>query len=478
MSYKVAFVQGSSKTQHGIMILSAVLKKSGFSTNVFSVELDQHTIIDEILKYQPELVCFSVCSPEYNAMVPLIDDVKKKMPRVFVIAGGPHPTFYPKIINENENLDAICRGEGEDALLELAISLRKKKLNVNIKNLYVRYDGKVIENELRELIADLDVLPFEDRDIYFEKYHFMAAQDMKFLFGRGCPFNCSYCFNKSMKEIYRQKGSWVRFKSLAYIIKEIQYVMGKYRISCFNFNDDTFNLNKKFVAEFLEYYRINVAIPFLCQLRIDFTDEAQIELLKKAGVDRITVGIEHGNEAIRQTILKRNISNEQIYSFGKWINARKIRLHTTNIIGLPNEDLQLAFETIKINQRIKPELAVYNVLTPYPDTDIYHFLKDNDLLTSDFSVDTIVAHNTGDGSTRVRSFVKNAFMPQLLNLRCFLMLLIFLPFLEPLVKLLIRLPNNLIYEFIWKATSYFRIEWKYAADWKERRIILKRLFSS
>jgi len=350
------------------------------------------------------------------------------------------------------------------------------QLNTGIKNLWIRSNGQIFKNSLRELIRNLDDLPFPDRDIYFQRYPHLAEREIKFNAGRGCPFLCSFCFNKGMIELYKGKGRWVRFKSIDRIMHEIEGVNDRYPIKWVSFNDDTFNIDKKRLIEFLKVYKQDIGIPFFCNLRIDYTDEDQIERLKQAGVDKIVVGIEHGDEDMRKNILHKNISNKQIYDFGRWVNERKIRLHTSTIMGFPEETVDLVFSSIEMNSRLKPELALANILSPYPGTDIYRYIKDGGYLEEDFNFNEMTGHNLhAVDSKSIKTAVKNKNMPLIINLRCFFPLLVYQPWLKPLVKLLIHLPHNYFYEFIWRITSYFKTDWKWYGSWKERKDQLRKL---
>ena len=475
-TFKVAFVQAAGRQQHGTMILSAVLKEHGFDTAVFAAELEGDGLVEVVTDYQPNILAASMMTAGSQKDIRLLKTLKENSPQAFVIAGGPHPTFYPDMINQGQFIDAICIGEGEYALLELATSLREGKINPEIQNLWFRIDGKVYKNRERPLIEDLDTLPFPDRSIYFDKYTDMAKGDVKFNVGRGCPFDCSYCFNKGMKDLYKGE-KWTRSKSVERIIAEIKDVNSRYPIKWLNFNDDTFNVRKKWLKTLLEAYKKEINIPFMCQLRIDFTDEEMIDNLKDAGVEKITVGIEHGNEKIRKNLLRRNITDDQILQFGAWINKRKIRLHTTNIVGFPEETMAQAYSTIKLNSIIKPELAVINLLNPYPGTDIYRNLKENGYLVEGFSFNKLTGQNVwAEDVDSVKSLVKNDNIPLFLNLRCFFMILIKCYWLKPFVDTLIKLPNNYIFEFIGRITSYFHVEIRYATSWAERFRLVKRLF--
>lgn len=172
------------------------------------------------------------------------------------------------------------------------------------------------------------------------------------------------------------------------------------------------------------------------------------------------------------------MTNKQIFDFGEWVNKKKIRLHTTNIMGFPGETLDMAFSTIEINAKLRPELAICGILNPYPGTDIYKYAKDNGYLREDFNFNRMTGQKTWSAfKSKIKSEIKNEYMPQMTNLRCFFGLLVFFPWLKPFIKILIKLPYNSFYEFIWQITGPFKVAWRFA-DWIEKRHLLKRLFSA
>lgn len=472
---KVAFLHDEYTTQFGVMSLSAMLKKNGFSTDVFVSQIEKGSLIPKVVEFRPDILAISAMTPGYGNLARWARLIKNQLPGLYVVVGGPHPTFFPQVIHKDRCIDAICRGEGEDALLELASSLRNNSLKTHIPNLWIRSGDTVVENGTRPYIENLDTLPYPDRDIYFGRYPDLAKRDIKFMIGRGCPFNCSYCFNLQMRKL--QPGKWVRFFSEERVINEIKHVRERHPIEWVSFLDDTFNTDAEYLRILLDRYKKEIGIPFLCRLRIDLATEKQLDQLKEAGVERITVGIEHGNEEFRKKYLNRAISNTKTVEFGKWIRERKIRLITNNMIGFPNEDLSLAFDTIDINIKLKPDLASMSVLNPYPSTMIYEYCKRENLLPKDFSFDMLTGHCAfADNRLKIKSFVKNRYINRLVNLRCFIMVLIFCPWLRYVVKLLVKLPPNPVYEFIGSFLGEFRISWRYARTKKEKIVLLNRLF--
>ena len=137
----------------------------------------------------------------------------------------------------------------------------------------------------------------------------------------------------------------------------------------------------------------------------------------------------------------------------------------------------MAFETAELNAKVSPEMADIGVLSPYPGTAIYNYAKEKGYLVDDYSFNNMTGQNSWTGyKTKIRSEIKNENMPQLISFMCFFPLLVKYPIIKPLVKQLIKIRYNFIYEFIWILTSRFKIDFKYAPNWEERKVLLKRLF--
>lgn len=474
---RIAFIQEEVRTRQGIMILSAVLKKHGHLTDVYATDQGHDNVMSEIERLRPHIIAFSTSTPAQEQALAFARKLKKKDSSLFIVMGGPHPTFYPRVLEENECLDAICIGEGEYALLELAENIGNNNRIMDIKNMIVRNNGRIYSNEVRPLIENLDDLPDPDRDIYFHKFPHLAGSNTKiFMIGRGCPFLCSYCSNKKNMEIYKGKGSYVRFKGINKIINEIKKVMQEYPMKWIQYCDDTFNINRKWLEEFLTNYKEKIGLGFLCNLRVDLIDEDLVRRLKRAGVDRIDIGVEHGNEEFRKRVLKRNITNGQIMNAGNLFNKYKIRFHSLNIVGFPEETLDLAFETVHINQIIKPNHASCGVLQPFPGTEIYNYVVERNLLRENININDFKAQKTWtSGQPRISSLIKQKGINELINLHCFFDLLVHYPSIERLVKILIKFPPNRFYQFI-SQWGMFKIYWKYANSIKEKMKTIKRAF--
>ncbi|KKQ63949.1 MAG: hypothetical protein US85_C0013G0023 [Candidatus Shapirobacteria bacterium GW2011_GWF1_38_23] len=263
--YKYEFVEPL-----GILSLSSYLKKEGHDVHFIDLYFCKN-YLDEIKKIKPDLVAYSVTTGKHKFYVNLNNLLKKHLD-FFALFGGPHCTFFPEFIKE-KGVDAICRGEGELAIAEFLNKLEKKENLRFIQNIDIKIKGKIYRNSLRNKISNLDVLPFVDRELTAKYPSYKNAHVRYVLTGRGCPFNCTYCFNHSYNKLYAGKGEVLRQRSVNHVLKELKIVKKRNNPRRFQFIDDTFILDKKWVVEFCKKYQKEIKLPFICYARINLIDE-------------------------------------------------------------------------------------------------------------------------------------------------------------------------------------------------------------
>lgn len=438
---KVVFVQSSVFPQIGIMYLSAIAKERGFETCVLADD-EEEDIFRTILRIKPILVGISVYTGDHLKAICLCKKLKNK--NIMTVLGGPHPTYYPEIIYE-DSVEMIIRGEAEGTFAELLDSIKEKKSLIKIKNLWIKKNNKVYKNELRGIVNDLDSLPVPDRSVYYKSYPFLREISTKqFLTGRGCPYLCTFCSNHILRELYRGKGKYLRRLSPRRAIDEIVEVKIKYGMKTLSFSDDVFATDNMWLDEFIPLYKKRVGLPFMCNLTANLVTPKLIKKLKMSGCYGISMGIESGNENIRTKVLKKYISNKQIIFAGRVIKQYGLVLKTYNIICLPGEEIDEAFETIKINALIKPDQTSCSFLQPFPKYEITEYAKNKGFLDKNYNVNDYV------GSIYKISPIISKTKNQLENLQTFFFIGSKFPFLLPVIKLLIKLPPNSGYRLVAK----------------------------
>lgn len=362
------------RINHGVACLSAFLKQYG--NEVILLQINSRNDLKKIKKVReikPDLILFSVSTTQWQISKYLIKEISGfSKARIFV--GGVHPTVFPECIDELEEISGICRGEGEYPLLYLIDKLKKNEPLNNLPNFWVKDCQNVIKNDILPLINNLDELPLPDWSI-FEKEALLEYPS--FSFSRGCPFACGYCINSALRMIYKDKGNYVRAKSVNRAIEEIKDKVEKYRLKIINFDDDVFLKNKAWLKEFGDRFKKEVGIVFNCNARPENIDDETCEILKRSGAQFIGVGIESGDEEIRKEMLGRYLSDVQIVNSFKMIRKHGLKSYAFNMIGIPGENASKFKKTIMINKKIAPDDLQISIFYPFPGTPLGDLCKNN-----------------------------------------------------------------------------------------------------
>jgi anaerobic magnesium-protoporphyrin IX monomethyl ester cyclase len=348
---------------------------------------------------------------------------------------------------EEEGVDGICRGEGEEALVDLVDALANggPPAVLELDNWSFRRNGddstgfaaSVVTNPVRPYIEDLDSLPFPDRALVYERDPVAARSKIKhFLTGRGCPYNCTYCFNHALSEIYGGKGRRFRQRSVAHVIQEVRWVRDHYPLEFVVFVDDTFVLSNQWLAEFAEKYPREIGLPFFCNTRANLVTAEEVHLLKGAGCHCVSMGIETSNDRIRNELLRRRMSKEQILEAARLIREGGLHLTTTNMIGLPTSTLADDLETLDLNIQARPSYAHVFIFQPYPRTELGEFTREHGWMVGTFDDIGEVAWD--------HSVLKfdEAHKRGLAVLQRFFAIGVEWSWLAPIIKRLMKLPDN------------------------------------
>lgn len=356
--------------QLGLASISAVLKKHGHECRLLLAEQAnfEEAVGHAVTTFQPELAAFTAVTTQFPYVKRIAQQLRERAPRVFQVCGGPHATLVPEKVLRESPIDAVCVGEGEYPVLELAESLATGHCCTAIKNLYFKSsDGSIIRNEIRPLIENLDELPFFDREL-FRDYIDLGRYPHSVLTTRGCYFECTYCCNHSFKRI--APGHYVRSRSVAHILSEIEYLRSCYPgLSHLYIEDETIGQNKKLWDKLLPELK-KTGLRYSSNFRIGVAGNDFLEGMRDANFRKVNMGVESGNEWLRKNVLKRHYSNEQIIA--AYRHAKKLGMKTKsyNLIGLPHETPEMFEDTIRVNRIIRPDETALNIFFPYPGTEL------------------------------------------------------------------------------------------------------------
>lgn len=372
---------------------ASVLEEAGFATKLIDAPAYDYSLektLSEIKKYAPQLCIIDTSTSSIVYDLETAKQIKEKVSKsIKICLVGPHASALPEEVISNEQVDFVAIDEYDYTIRDLARRLNKDldDSGEGIAGLWTRLNGRIIKNEKRPLIDNLDELPFASKSLFkhldIRKYglDFTLHPYMNIMTSRGCPYKCTYCLWPQTLS----RGKY-RERSLDHVFKEIDYVLRcQPKIREIFFDDDTFTVRSERVKEFCErYIGGNYGIPFSVNARPTITDEKLLRLLKQAGLRCFVVGFESGDQQILDAV-KKNTKLNEMKEFARLCHKLKIQVHGDFVFGLPGEN----FETIKNTMKFAKELSLstfqLSIAMPLPGTEFYRWLKQHGyLLSSDF----------------------------------------------------------------------------------------------
>jgi radical SAM superfamily enzyme YgiQ (UPF0313 family) len=419
---KVTFVYGGFESI-GVESLSACLKHAGHKTDlVYSPKLFNDTmseiplisglfahkqnIINRIIHSKPDIVAFSAVTDDYIWCLEIAEQVKLKSPSILILFGGIHITSVPEIVIRKKYIDILCIGEGEQAIVELCDNLQDNKDIYKIENLWVRdlkNKSKIHKNPLRPLIRDLDILPFADKDLFYDKAPY-NEEHYTIMATRGCILNCPFCHHNVERKAYKGHTYGMRTRSPENVIEELFYAKKKYRFKYILFEDDLFLHDKEWIKKFTSLYiKSKINTPWFCVAHVHNIDDEISACLSKAGCKYIEIGIQTLSSQSRES-LKRPEETRHILSALKCLKKHNIAFNCDHIAGIFGETEESMLNAAKYYNQIRPNRIYLLFLTLYPNTDIAQEALDKGYATLEDVNDKIYGRG---GTTTTNGSVHN-----------------------------------------------------------------------
>jgi radical SAM superfamily enzyme YgiQ (UPF0313 family) len=352
----------------GVAIIATILNKNGFKVKTYCEDL---TSIDFNEIKDADLVGISSITSTSTRSYKLISEIKKINPEVLIVMGGAHPTFMPEEAMENGS-DFAVRGEGENTIIELISAIEGQRALEEIKGLSFKKDGKFIHNEDRELIENLDDMPFPDWSLIenYKEINYIPIQT-----SRGCPHDCKFC---SVIKVFGRK---YRFRSVDSVIAEIKYLLKTFegtKAKRVFFYDDNFSANKIRTKSLLKkIIEQKIKMPtWFSQDRLDISnDEELMDLMVETGCKRIMAGIESVNpETLKE--YKKGQKVEDIKASIDKLHKHGLGVHGMFVLGSEHDDIDSIKKTMNFIIENKIDTVQIMILIPFPGTEIYNEYKE------------------------------------------------------------------------------------------------------
>ena len=282
------------------------------------------------------------------------------------------------LLEEHGEIDYLCVGEGESMVVEFLDKFGTEEL-YNVENLAYRRNGEVYQNPIRppENLADIPPFPW-----HFFSPKSVVQEGLGFLYvnaSRGCPYRCSYCGNTVYLSHYGK--NYIRYRPVENVIEEMVRLKEIYHPRLFYFGDEMILNNPEYWEKLFTSVKKRIDIPYGFQARVEQIDQKTVDFLFDTGCRYIAMGIECGNEEFRRKHLNRSMSNEQIEQAFALVKSKGIFTTSFNMIGFPfDNDAMLTEDTVKLNQKIKPDYAYILIYYPFPGTELHQRCVDLDLI--------------------------------------------------------------------------------------------------
>jgi len=358
----------------------AVLEKAGFEVSFLDAimeELDIPSFAARVKDIHPSLLVMECSTPSIRFDLQSAAAVKTAIPGITVALVGSHVTFFHKeILLENPSVGAVCRGEFEITVRELARAIAEARAWNTVEGLSFRADGQVIANPDRPLVDDLDGLPFPARHIVQNQGYragiFSGKQPTAIVSSRGCPFQCTYCLWPAT--LY---GHRFRARSARNVVDEIDEVVHRYGIDEIYFDDDTFTMDKRRVLHICRLIRErSLNVSWIVQARVDTVDREILQAMQNAGCHYILFGVESGSPQMLQAMKKR-ITLDQVREAFRLCAELGIKTQAFFLFGMPGETQQTIRETIDFAKSLPASTAQFAVAIPHPGSVLYQQVVDN-----------------------------------------------------------------------------------------------------
>ena len=380
----------AEQMQLGISYISAGLKAHGHATQLLVASryfrrAGRKLFKRAIIEFKPDLIAYTSVGTQYDFISSLADYARRIAPAAFSLIGGPAPSLNPDEAIDGP-FDAICIGEGEYPVLELVESLARGETPDGIANLWIKRNGQVQKNAPRPFMEDLDSLPLPDRQIWLDWIDLPSRPRFAVLLGRGCPFECTYCCNHRIKQL--APGKYVRLRSVSSILDEIDQLTKQWPgLDELYLEVETIGLDRPWLSELCDgLAQFNAGrsepISFGANLRItpggDFAEV--FRQMKRANFTFINIGIESGSQRIREEVLARRYSNEDVIRAVTQARAEGLSVGMFNLIGVPSETVEDFQMTVELNRRCQPEWLNTSIFYPYAGTRLAELCVSEGLL--------------------------------------------------------------------------------------------------
>ncbi len=371
----------------GMLSIAAWLMRDGHEVLVYDclgpgAPVDIQRQVEDIVAFEPQIVGFSATTSSFPDAARLAQMIRKRRPDMTLVCGGVHVSaLREKLLASYPVFDFMIAGEGEVTMSELAAGIDPSAISGLIRT----ESGAAVANAPRGHIANLDDLPFPayeklrgfPRDYHLPLFSYIQTPGATMITSRGCMYQCSYCDRSVF-----QKG--FRYNSAAYIYEHMKYLRDRFRVRHVNIYDDLFTANRKRIIELCETLaRRPLGMHFNCAVRVGYTDDDLLRMLKSAGCLMVSLGIESADPEMLERH-KSGVSLDDVRDTVRRIQQAGLRAKGLFMMGLPGE----TEESVKRTSDFIISLGLDDMnmakFTPFPGAPLWNAIREEGSFEEDW----------------------------------------------------------------------------------------------
>jgi len=375
-----------------IAYLASILKEHH---DVAIYDLFRHSWkrVREILeKEDPDVVGITCLTEQRASPLKLARLVKSINEKTKVVFGGIHPTILYNQVLEHYPVDVVVLGEGEETVRDLIRAFEKEENLGGVAGIAFRRDGSVVKTEDRRLIQNLDSIPFPAYEFFdfdaYERYEILKGRfkgrDLKQLrfvsivASRGCVGTCQFC---STPWFWGRR--W-RKRSAKNVVDEMELLANEYQCEFFNFADDIFTVDKKWVVAICqEIIDRRLDIIWDCETRVNYISEDLLGRMRDAGCYCISYGVESASSDVLDEIGKK-ATPDQIEKAFRLTHQIGVKTKMLLMIGNPGESDKSVDDTVRMIEMVEPDFVSVSETMVFPGTALYELARSKGLVDDDY----------------------------------------------------------------------------------------------
>jgi len=350
-------------------VLLSLLRQRGHDVSLLGLARFDLPAVKEVLaRALPQLIYADISPVCLDAARRTLEFIARHEHRP-IVAGGDLPSIEPELALSLPGVQAAAIGEPDASLVTYFERMKDPAIRQVVQGIWLRDERGLARPELPALVEDLDSLPFAERDLFEYERFVQQTGRIEIAVGRGCPQSCGYCLLPTIAEMYRGRGTWVRKRSPANVLDEIDHLRRRYEgVRTVRFLDHAFALDPEWLDEFLSLYAQRCDLPFECHLRANATDAGQIGRLARAGCRAASVEVISASDFVRNEIFAMQLSEQQIIDAFARLRRAGIRSRAIVYLGCPYESEASLEGMGDLLRRLRPDAVDVRPYFPFPGT--------------------------------------------------------------------------------------------------------------